>query len=996
MNQLTSNAMTALFLQASLQDSIKDYLRSMNNERFPHWDCVVVTASNEMQALGYRQQIEYRREQGKLPVNTEFLVIPDRDGKRVGSAGSTLMVICALKEKYGNFENLRILVVHAGGNSSRTPQYSALGKLFSPVPTMLNGMPATLFDMILVSMASMAGRLRNGMLLLSGDVLLLFNPLMCDFGSAQASVISFKEDVETAKNHGVYLKSDSGNVSRFLHKQTVDKLKKEGAVDERNKCSIDTGAIWIGPKIIDRLFALVDTPEKFNELVNERVRLSLYGDVSYCLAEDSTLECFYKEKPEGEYSKELFDARTKLWNAIGSYRMKLQNLAPARFVHFGSIPEVLKLMREGIQEYECIGWNKKTNCSINRDDVAGYVSVLSDKATVGSGTYLEVSYIHSKAIIGENCYLSFVDIDDENIPDNVLLHGLKQKNGKFVCRIIGIEDNPKQKHLFGKMLECVIETLDISENEIWDEDESHTLWEANLYPVCNSIKEAVKGALNVYDLIHGKGDFLAWHQSERTSLCKSFNEADPDAILKWMRRMEELVRMDEIKRLILDRKPAYEGKSIFSGGKLTKIQQGWLTKELSALDTRHLEDFSYAIRLYYYLGIALNDYRLTEKCFELIARSIQEAAGRHLQYNDKCSIKQDEVIVKLPLRVNWGGGWSDTCPHCNENGGTVINAAISVNGKLPVEVRISKIAEHKIVFDSRDMDVHGEFYAIEELQKVGDPFDPFALQKAAIIGCGIIPQFGGDLGEILRRLGGGFEIQSEVINIPKGSGLGTSSILSAATVKAIAEFMHLEYSEELLYSTVIAMEQIMSTGGGWQDQVGGLARGIKLISSAPSMDQKINVQKIEISDSVKQELSERFALIYTGQRRLARNLLRDVVGRYIGNEPESLLAHREIQRIAALMRCALEKGDVDGFAALLNEHWKLSKMIDAGSTNTLIEQIFFSIQDMIDARMVCGAGGGGFLQVILKKGVSKEMVHKRLKDVFQDFAVDVWESDILY
>ena len=96
------------------------------------------------------------------------------------------------------------------------------------------------------------------------------------------------------------------------------------------------------------------------------------------------------------------------------------------------------------------------------------------------------------------------------------------------------------------------------------------------------------------------------------------------------------------------------------------------------------------------------------------------------------------------------------------------------------------------------------------------------------------------------------------------------------------------------------------------------------------------------------------------------------------------------------MRFALERGNVDEFARLLDDHWKLSQMIDAGSTNTLIDQIFMVIDDLIDARMCCGAGGGGFLQVILKKGVSKLEVHQRLKDVFQDFAVDVWDAEIVY
>ena len=90
------------------------------------------------------------------------------------------------------------------------------------------------------------------------------------------------------------------------------------------------------------------------------------------------------------------------------------------------------------------------------------------------------------------------------------------------------------------------------------------------------------------------------------------------------------------------------------------------------------------------------------------------------------------------------------------------------------------------------------------------------------------------------------------------------------------------------------------------------------------------------------------------------------------------------------MRFELERGNVDEFAKLLEYHWELSQKVDAGSTNTLIDQIFGSIDDMIDGRLVCGAGGGGFLQVILKKGVSVQQVHERLKDVFQDNPVDVW------
>ena len=95
------------------------------------------------------------------------------------------------------------------------------------------------------------------------------------------------------------------------------------------------------------------------------------------------------------------------------------------------------------------------------------------------------------------------------------------------------------------------------------------------------------------------------------------------------------------------------------------------------------------------------------------------------------------------------------------------------------------------------------------------------------------------------------------------------------------------------------------------------------------------------------------------------------------------------------MKFELERGKINEFAKLLEYHWELSKKIDIGSTNTLIEQIFASIDHLIDGRMVCGAGGGGFLQVILKKGVTKEDVHMRLKEVFQDNPVGVWDCEFV-
>lgn len=822
------------------------------------------------------------------------------------------------------------------------------------------------------------------MVLLSGDVLLLFNPLQIDYNNVGAAAISFKEHVETGKNHGVYLNGENGNVKCCLQKKSVEVLRSVGAVNDSDCVDIDTGALIFSTEMMESLYSLIAAPEDYDRHVNAKTRLSLYADFLYPLAEDSTLEEFYKEKPEGEFCPELTAARERVWNVLRPYRMKLLRLAPAKFIHFGTTREILGLMNGGVDEYKDLGWSRIVGSSI-KGDTAGYNSVLSSRSTIGEGCYLEISYVHRNSKIGDHCVLSYIEVSDREIPDNVVLHGLKQRDGSFVVRIFGIGDNPKENKLFGKDLNELEQKLGV---RLW-ENSAHSLWEANLYAEADNIQDGVDAALNLYRIVNDESaaDIEQWRNAEKKSLCSGFNAADPDAIIAWNKRMEDLVAMDEITKAIRHKVPA---QKLQKRTTLTKIQREWLKKRLDK------SDFGERMRLHYYLGVVLEDENEIQECFHIIQAEMLEATVKSLSYNENARIVTDRHTVNLPLRVNWGGGWSDTPPYCNENGGTVLNVAILLNGKKPVEVTLERIDELKIVFDSRDMDVHGEFDTIEPLQATGDPFDPFALQKACLLACGIIPQKGYKLEDILRRLGGGFVMHSEVTDVPKGSGLGTSSILSAACVKAVFEFTGIEFTEEDLYAHVLAMEQIMSTGGGWQDQVGGATPGLKYISSMPGLKQEIKVTHVEIPESARKELDERFVLIYTGQRRLARNLLRDVVGRYVGNEPDSLFALEEIQKTAALMRFELERGNVDGFAKLLDYHWELSEKVDAGSSNTLIEQIFSSIEEMIDGRLVCGAGGGGFLQVILKKGITREDVEKRLNEVFMDSLVGVADCKLVW
>lgn len=956
------NKYTSLFEQQSYLDALEHYEELLSGSKpYANWDYVILTASNESQAEGYREQIKYRLSQNALPGKTHYAVIPDPDGKRVGSGGATFNAIKYVRDREGSTDGLRILVIHSGGDSKRVPQYSACGKLFSPVPRLLpDGRRSTLFDEFMIGMSTVANRISSGMLVCSGDVLLLFNALQIDFYSNGAAALSIKEDVETGKNHGVYLNDGNGNVGSFLHKQTTETLRKCGAVDSSGRVDIDTGAVILRSHILNDLYGLIDTKEKFDSFVNESARISFYADFLYPLATGSTLEAFYKEQPEGSFTEELHNCRTALWNVLHKYDMKLIRLSPASFIHFGTTRELLSLMSSGMQDYRFLGWSSNINSNVGDADFAVSNSYVSRRATVNSGSYIEDSYIHHDSRIGSGCVLSGVTLNGQEVPDNVVLHGLKLRDGRFVVRCYGVNDNPKEAKLFGKEID-------------------EPLWNHQIYPVCETAEQALSASIS--HILEGKP-----FSGEKMSLMESFNEADVKAILPWQEKLSDKVKAENILQAIDDKVPA-DSLNIPVNSRVEKH----LLKKAEAQDISGLAQFSKKIRIYYYLFRLTGKEEFSDLCFKAISDSVLSAALGNTAYNPDHKIATDELTVKLPVRVNWGGGWSDTPPYCMENGGTVINAAISFDGDLPIEVTLKRTDKPAMILASTDIGSYREFEDINELRDCRNPSDAFALHKAALIACGVIPIEGEiSVEDICRRLGGGIYMNTRVINIPKGSGLGTSSILAGACVKALCQFLGEKLTDGELYDRVLCMEQLMSTGGGWQDQVGGLAPGIKMISSRAGLSQKLECTAVSVSPSAWEELNSRFCLIYTGQRRLARNLLREVVGKYIANNPTSVSVHYEIQRIAVLMRFELEKGNIDRFAELLNQHWELSKKLDSGCTNTCIDQIFNSIEDLISGKMICGAGGGGFLQVVLKKGVTREQVKARLHDVFADSGVDVW------
>ena len=131
---------------------------------------IILTASDKRQAKGFQLQLDLRKKQGLLPDGAEVLVIADPDSGRIGSGGSTLYVIKELIDRFGmKVLSEHILCIHAGGQSSRIPQYTVLGKAFAPIAP---DACRTILDHDLEQFIPWLTRQPSGMLVMSGDVLL--------------------------------------------------------------------------------------------------------------------------------------------------------------------------------------------------------------------------------------------------------------------------------------------------------------------------------------------------------------------------------------------------------------------------------------------------------------------------------------------------------------------------------------------------------------------------------------------------------------------------------------------------------------------------------------------------------------------------------------------------------------------------------------------------------------------------------------------------------
>ena len=364
--------------------------------------------------------------------------------------------------------------------------------------------------------------------------------------------------------------------------------------------------------------------------------------------------------------------------------------------------------------------------------------------------------------------------------------------------------------------------------------------------------------------------------------------------------------------------------------------------------------------------------------FEAVAEAVAQSAETSHQPKPAAILHDQVVWVTTPVRMDFAGGWSDTPPISTELGGCVVNAAITLNGQYPIQVMAKLNQDGVIRLSSIDLGQRITFSATDELLDHDNPHHWAALPKAALILAGVAPGNAKvSLKKWLSVLGGGLDL-TIFSALPKGSGMGTSSILGAAVLACLGRVLGDPYSADRLIVLTSILEQRMCTGGGWQDQIGGIIPGVKLIRTRPGADQSASLSWSVFNLRPGSDLRERTLLYFTGQKRMARNILHNVVRHYLARDPSTLRTVDELKSSALEMKDCLDAQDVDGFARGIERYWQLKKQIDPGATTPQVEALLKQVARWTEGRLLPGAGGGGFILLVAKDIACAQRIRRHL------------------
>ena len=298
---------------------------------------------------------------------------------------------------------------------------------------------------------------------------------------------------------------------------------------------------------------------------------------------------------------------------------------------------------------------------------------------------------------------------------------------------------------------------------------------------------------------------------------------------------------------------------------------------------------------------------------------------------------------KAPLRLGLAGGGSDVSPYSEIFGGAVLNATIDQYAYCTIEETV----ESTVILKAADLNILKSYPSALSLPVDGN----LDLHK-------------GVYNRIIKDFGITEPLSCRITtwcDVPPGSGLGTSSTMVVAIIKAFTEWLNLPLGDYDTAYLAYRIERVdLGLSGGKQDQYAATFGGFNFIEF--SKDERVIVNPLRMKRWIIDELEASMVLFYTGESRSSDKIIREQQENTREGKKLPVEATHRIKENSYLMKELLLKGEIIQFARALGKEWENKKKMAISISNEHIEDIYKAAMDAgAYGGKVSGAGGGGFM-----------------------------------
>ena len=883
---------------------------------------------------------------------TEWFCTSDPIGMKLGSGGGTTWL---LREWYRNQQTEhsteKRILLHAGGQSRRLPGYAPSGKILTPIPVFrwargqklgqnLLSLQVPLYEKI---MEQAPEKLRT--LIASGDVYIRAEKPLQDIPDADVVCYGLWVDPVLATHHGVFVsdRKQPEALDFMLQKPSLQELEN---LSKTHLFLMDIG-IWL---LSDRAVELLMKRSLKDGSGSDLKYYDLYSDFGLSL---------------GNHPRITDDELNRLSVAI-------LPLPGGEFYHYGTSRELLSstvtLQNRVYDQRQIMHRKVKPNPAIFVQNAEVGISLSSNNDNL----WIENSFVGTSWKIGSRQIITGVPENDWTLelPDGVCIDIVPLAEKHWAVRPYGFDDVSKGDIRDEKTLYLGTSFPDwLAERGLTPDDvtgRKDDLQAAGIFPVVEGVEqmgEVLRWMTSEPELTEGKE---IWLNSQRLSA----DEISAKADLRQLYAQRESFRKGNWELLARN----YE-KSVFYQLDLADVAEDFHCLKIDKPDVLPA-DAPQMQRIHNRMLRAQID-KLNGKDFQ---NDEKEAFGLLREgllsdlYEKKSSpylnVYSDQIVWgRSPVRIDVAGGWTDTPPYSLFAGGNVVNLAIELNGQPPLQVYVKPCKEYRVVLRSIDMGAMEVVNTFEELQDYCKIGSPFSIPKAALTLAGFGPAFSEvvypSLEKQLQAFGTGIEI-TLLSAIPAGSGLGTSSILASTVLGSLSDFCGLMWDKNEICRRTLALEQLLTTGGGWQDQYGGVLQGIKLLQTETGFVQNPLIHWLPEHLFTHPEYRDCHLLYYTGITRTAKGILAEIVRSMFLNSSAHLAILENMKAHALDMAETIQRNDFETYGALIGKTWMQNKALDCGTNPPAVEEIINKIKDYTLGYKLPGAGGGGYLYMVAK------------------------------